>query len=416
MIETVLYTLLALLGLSFLIFIHELGHYIVARRNGMRVEIFSIGMGKPFYTWERKGVKWQLCYLIFGGYVKIAGQDKGEDGKEPHEIPDGFAAKTPWQRIKVVAAGPIVNIVFALILFSAIWALGGRQKPFSQYTRLIGSIAPRSELFAKGVRSGDEIRFLNGHKYNGIQDLAYASVIESDQIEIAGEMIDYYSGNRIPYDLKVKPYEEFHGNMPGSRAIGINGPASFLMYRGGTIQDYNPTSKGMPMHGTGIQEGDRILWADGELLFSQPDLNRVVNESVALVTVQRGKTRFMTKVPRLKVSDIRITSDEKAEVDDWHYAAKMKEKITDLFFIPYSIGNDLVVDRPFTFINEESQQSTVRERKEISPLSVTLKSGDQIIAVDGQRVESGKEFLSRLQKARAADCPALGTPTNFVEK
>ena len=110
---------LAILGLSFLVFIHEFGHYWVARREGMRVEVFSIGFGRPMYSWTRDGVKWQICYLLFGGYVKIAGMDR-EDG-----APDGFYAKSPWARIKVVLMGPIVNIVFDLLAFTALWVMGG---------------------------------------------------------------------------------------------------------------------------------------------------------------------------------------------------------------------------------------------------------------------------------------------------
>ena len=72
---SILYVILAILGLSFLIFIHELGHYFMARRLGMRVETFSIGFGKPLYTWEKDGVRWQIGWLLFGGYVKIAGMD-----------------------------------------------------------------------------------------------------------------------------------------------------------------------------------------------------------------------------------------------------------------------------------------------------------------------------------------------------
>ncbi|MFN4174342.1 MAG: site-2 protease family protein, partial [Parachlamydiaceae bacterium] len=59
--------ILAILGLSFLIFIHELGHYLMARREGMRVEIFSIGFGKPIFSWMKNGVKWQLGWIPFGG-------------------------------------------------------------------------------------------------------------------------------------------------------------------------------------------------------------------------------------------------------------------------------------------------------------------------------------------------------------
>lgn len=108
---SILYLVLAILGLGFLIFIHELGHYFVARRVGMTVEVFSIGFGTPIRQWTIQGVKWQLCILPFGGYVRIAGMDK-KGNLEPHQIPDGFYGKKPLDRIKVAIAGPAVNILF----------------------------------------------------------------------------------------------------------------------------------------------------------------------------------------------------------------------------------------------------------------------------------------------------------------
>lgn len=92
---SMIYILLAILGLGFLVFIHELGHYWVARRKGMRVEAFAIGFGKPIFTWVRDGVQWHICMLPFGGYVKIAGMQK-EGSREPSEIADGFYGKKPW--------------------------------------------------------------------------------------------------------------------------------------------------------------------------------------------------------------------------------------------------------------------------------------------------------------------------------
>ena len=148
---SMLYIIVAILGLSFLIFIHELGHYFMARRLGMRVETFSIGFGKPIYSWVRDGVKWQIGWILFGGFVKIAGMDTSE-GRDLYEIKDGFFGKKPWDRIKVSFMGPFVNIVFALIAFTVLWSIGGREKNFSDYTRKIGWIDPKSELYIKGIR------------------------------------------------------------------------------------------------------------------------------------------------------------------------------------------------------------------------------------------------------------------------
>ena len=123
MVLTLLYLLLAAFWLGFLIFIHEYGHYWMAKKEGMRVEAFSIGFGKPIYVWERDGVKWQLCWLPFGGFVRIAGMEK-KGSLEPSQIPDGFFGKSPLARIRVALMGPIVNIVFAFLVFCFLWGLG----------------------------------------------------------------------------------------------------------------------------------------------------------------------------------------------------------------------------------------------------------------------------------------------------
>src|SRR6185437_629149 len=125
MIPNIFHLILAILGLGFLVFIHEIGHYFTARRAHITVEVFSIGFGKPIYSWEQKGVRWQICWIPFGGYVRMAGMEK-KGSLEPYQIPDGFYGKKPWQRIKVAFAGLFVNILFALIAFTALWLCGGQ--------------------------------------------------------------------------------------------------------------------------------------------------------------------------------------------------------------------------------------------------------------------------------------------------
>src|SRR3989304_1476244 len=101
MIQNISYFILALIGLGFLIFIHELGHYFMARRVGMAVEVFSIGFGKPVYTWKWGGVKWQICVLPVGGYVRIKGMETKKKRVDLYKITDGYFGKKPLDRIKV---------------------------------------------------------------------------------------------------------------------------------------------------------------------------------------------------------------------------------------------------------------------------------------------------------------------------
>jgi Predicted membrane-associated Zn-dependent proteases 1 len=192
----VIYILFAIVGLGFLVFIHELGHYLLARRAGMKIEVFSIGFGRPILSWMYQGVKWQVCLLPFGGYVKIAGMQK--EGKlEPCEIPDGFYSKSPGKRIQVALAGPLVNIVFALLGFSLLWCLGGRDKLFKEYTRRIGWVEPASPLYEQGVRPGDVIEKYDGRPFRGVKDLLVASVMDAPSMQIEGYKVDYEAGEHI---------------------------------------------------------------------------------------------------------------------------------------------------------------------------------------------------------------------------
>ncbi|HEV8052937.1 MAG TPA: site-2 protease family protein, partial [Parachlamydiaceae bacterium] len=205
MISSLLYVVLAVLGLSVLIFFHELGHYLMARRVGMRVETFSIGFGKPIYSWMRDGVKWQIGWLLFGGFVKIAGQET-DDNKDPYAISDGFFGKSPWDRIKVAFAGPFVNLVLAFLIFAAIWASGGREKNFSEFTHKIGWVDPQSELFASGLRPGDEITSYNGNSFQGVKDHIYVPLTNSGEIDVQGNKVDYVTFQKTPFEYKTKAY------------------------------------------------------------------------------------------------------------------------------------------------------------------------------------------------------------------
>ena len=391
MIISVLYVILAVFGLGFLVFIHELGHFWMARREGMTVEAFSIGFGKPLYSWEKNGVKWQLCWLPFGGFVRIAGMEK-KGTLEPYQISDGFFGKSPWSRIKVALMGPIVNIVFAFFVFCLLWFFGGRSKPFSEYTHLIGWVEPSSEIYQTGIRPGDQITKLNHKPFNNFQDFIYASIFDRRSLEINGEEINYFKNEKIPFQYR---FPIFKGASIGERVRTVFGaiqPASYLIYKRNSSLPLDNS----PMRDSGIQDGDRILWADGKLLFSVQELIETINEPKALLTIQRENQSFLVRVPRLRISDLRLNLDQKAELEDWQHEAKVKGRTSDLFFIPYSLSPDCQVQNAFSYLNGETiEQRPMGEVR--SHLETPLQKGDRIIAVDGLSVFSAYEMLQRLQ-------------------
>ena len=348
MIVSLAYALLAILGLGFLVFIHELGHYWVARWKGMRVEAFAIGFGKPLYTWEWQGVKWHIGMLPFGGYVKIAGMQK-EGNKEPSEIPDGFYGKKPWHRIQVALAGPLVNIAFALLVFTFLWFSGGRNKEFVEFTHRIGWVDPKSALYEHGVRPGDVIQKYDGRPFNGFKDLLIAAFMSEETTQIEGYKVDYQKGQRSDFNYTLRTYDNPNLlNKEKLSTIGVLSPASYLIYDGAI-------PKGSPMLASGIQPGDRIVWADGEVVFSQQQMSSLINESTSFLTVQRGEQIFQTKTPRVQVGDLKLSGPERGEIDDWQHEASLKGRLQDLYFIPYNLSPTAAVEGRLQFIDEEDQ-------------------------------------------------------------
>lgn len=392
MILSVLYVILAAFGLGFLIFIHEYGHYWMARKEGMTVEAFSIGFGKPIRTWEKDGVKWQVCWLPFGGFVRIAGMEK-KGALEPSQIPDGFFGKKPLSRIKVALMGPVVNIAFAFVAFCLLWVLGGRAKPFSDYTRLVGLADPASGVYAAGIRPGDKIEEINQKPFRNFQDFLFTAILESSAPEIKGLEEDYLKQTATPFKYQFQFTKKAPTVERLQTLLTALRPASYLIYNQklSLALDHNS-----PMKDSGIEDGDRILWADGELVFSREQLVRTINQPKALLTVQRGESFFLSRVPRLKVADLRLSEVQRLEIQDWQHEAGVRGRLSELFFIPYNLTNDCRVENAFSYLNEETLEQQPQGAAR-SPMEVPLIPGDRIIAVDGALVESSYAMLQQLQ-------------------
>ncbi len=395
MAQNIIYIIFAAFGLGFLVFIHELGHYFMALRVGMTVEAFSIGFGKPIFAWERKGVKWQVGWLPFGGFVRIKGMEK-KGSIEPYQIPDGFFGKTPWQRIKVAIMGPLFNIVFALVAFSMIWVTGGRDKPFAEFTHTIGWIDPCAQIYENGVRSGDEITKYNGRPFTGFKELVYAAVTDQGSARVQGLKIDYTTLTKEPFDYTLQTYPHPLAQDPSMTTVGLLGPASFLLFDRDASEKERLLQPGSPLYQSGIQDRDRIIWVDGELIFSLMQFNTLINESKTLLTVQRGDKTFLTRIPRLKIGDIKFSTTERAELDDWQHEAGMKSKIDQLFFIPYNLTHDAVVEREITYLDDSSKECRYDARAR-SPMEIPLVVGDKILAVDGIPMSNSAAIFKAVQ-------------------
>ena len=163
-----------LVVLTVLIFVHELGHYAVARRNGVRIEVFSIGFGPELFgRTDRHGTRWKISALPFGGYVRMFGEGDGYGDKTPAAVltPEeqavSFSHKRLGQRAAIVAAGPIANYLFAIVALTFLLAVAGNPMPLAA----VGSVVSGSAAERAGLRTGDRIAAIDGTEVMWFEDL-----------------------------------------------------------------------------------------------------------------------------------------------------------------------------------------------------------------------------------------------------
>jgi regulator of sigma E protease len=192
----IVYAIPFLVALTVIVFIHELGHFLVARWCGVTVEAFSIGFGKEIWSRvDRKGTRWKICWIPLGGYVRFAGDANAasmpaaDAATRPHE-PGNFHTKPVWQRAAVVVAGPLANFILAIAIFTAAFAVLGVPVAEPRVDEVLaGSAAERA-----GIKPGDYIRVIDGAEIDGFSELQQAIITRPGEtmtivIERAGQLI-----------------------------------------------------------------------------------------------------------------------------------------------------------------------------------------------------------------------------------
>lgn len=154
--------------LGVLIFVHELGHFLVAKWVGIRVEKFSLGFPPKLISFKKGDTEYCISIIPLGGYVKMAGEQPDET--EVTGAPDEFMSKTPLQRAGVIAAGPVMNVVTAFLIYTVLFWTQGEPKRFDDKV-VVGYIQPDSPADSAGLKPDDHILAVNGTSVSSVKEM-----------------------------------------------------------------------------------------------------------------------------------------------------------------------------------------------------------------------------------------------------
>lgn len=238
--------------LGILIFVHELGHFLVARWCGVRVEVFSLGFGKKLLTYKKGDTTYALSMIPLGGYVKMFGEQNGE-GISEEDKKVSFTHKNVWQRIAIVLAGPLMNFFFAILVFFAVALIGEDAK-----IPVLGDVTKDSPAYTAGFRSGDQILTINQKPITTWEDVQNAlSLKESHDLHLDVQVKREGSGESATVSTIAKPEPNPNVLSSFDYIASVDGISPYS--KGTTIG----VLESSPLKALGLRTGDTILSING---------------------------------------------------------------------------------------------------------------------------------------------------------
>ncbi len=229
--------------LGFMIFVHELGHFLVAKRLGVRVLTFSLGFGQRLFGFEHGGTDYRVSLLPLGGYVKMSGEDPTESH---HDDPGDFLAHPRWHRFLIAIAGPAMNLLTAFVLLAFLYKFHYEKPAYDEGPARVGEVQPGSPAQQAGLKRGDLIVRMgkaDNPKWDEIELKVLMTTHESIPIVV--------DRNGQTLNLSLRPKAE------GEDQTGYAGLGPCLP------PDVGAVESGMPGSRVGLKSGDKIVALDG---------------------------------------------------------------------------------------------------------------------------------------------------------
>lgn len=355
--------MIILLGL--LIFVHELGHFLVAKYFKVRVEVFSLGFGPKIFKFKRGDTVYAISAIPLGGYVKMFGDDPTADVDSSQKA-HSFTHKPVGQRIAVVLAGPLMNFFFAILLFMGIALLGEQT-----LSPKIGDVPATSGAFVAGFRSGDTVLRVNDHSIQTWDDFQ-GHIEKSSERPLA---VEVQRADGTKEDLQVTPKLAANKNvLSWDREVGEIEGLSYSS-RASVVGVHDPKStSGI----AGLRSGDVITAIDATKVSKWrevvEEIGKHTGKDSISVTVDRG-----------------LFNAERAEIN------KTPESVTLTIQVPATVKGHLG-EEALKGLGIEFPELYLATMEKNSPAArAGLQQGDRIIAINGQEVASFEQVATMIR-------------------
>jgi regulator of sigma E protease len=266
--------------LGVLVFVHELGHFLAAKRVGIRVLKFQLGFNPTVISFRRGDTEYGIGALPLGGYVKMAGEnpDDVERDKDGNIIrrQDEFLSKSKWQRFQVLIMGPTMNILLAVLLTALVLYQGVEKGVYEDQPPLVGAVAEGSPAAGASVRPGDRIEAVNDHTVNTWEQL-YIAIGSRPNREVDLRL----RRNGQPLTLKITPTTTGQGRFE----FGDIGVFPNVHPHLASVTPGDPGARG------GLKDGDVIVAVDGKPMTFHYQMRELIAshpEKPMQITVERG--------------------------------------------------------------------------------------------------------------------------------
>jgi len=302
-VDLIVMVLRFIVVIGVLILVHELGHFAVARFTGVGVERFSIGFGPVLMRWRGKETEYCLSLIPMGGYVKMMGEESPMEGGEAlsYDAAKAFALKPLWARFLIVFAGPGMNFILAVVIFTVVFATFGRPV----WPAAVGRVADGGAAAAAGLRTGDMIEDANGRPVKYWEDLERA-LADSGGRPIVGRIKRGALEETVTVTPRRKTITDpIFGERREAWDIGA-GPQLVPQ-----ISSVLPDS---PAQRAGLHAGDVVLTIGGQPVFTPEDLVEAIRTRPGQplpITIERnGQKMLVTVTPRAVTEKASTTGQE----------------------------------------------------------------------------------------------------------